>query len=113
MVQFASLHRRARAVLMAAALAGGFSRCNNGTEPTIQPSDAPAAPTGLSASAVSSEQITLGWTDNASDELGFHIERAPGTTTMFAEIATVAANATRYESHGLSGGTSYSYRLRA
>src|SRR6266850_2100675 len=113
MNQFASLRRRARAALLAAALAGGFSRCNSGTEPKIESLAAPAAPTALSASPVSSEQITLAWTDNASDESGFHVERAPGATTTFAEIAAVGANVTAYESHGLSGGTSYSYRVRA
>ena len=36
---------------------------------------APAAPTNLTATAVSSTQINLAWTDNASNETGFAIEQ--------------------------------------
>ena len=38
----------------------------------------PAAPSGLSATAVSSSQINLSWTDNSSDETGFKLERKTG-----------------------------------
>ena len=47
----------------------------------------PSAPTNLSASAVSTSQINLSWTDNASNETGFRIERSPDGTS-FTEIAT-------------------------
>src|SRR5207253_1053764 len=36
------------------------------------------APSNLSATAVSSTQINLGWTDNATNETGFEIERSVG-----------------------------------
>jgi titin len=72
----------------------------------------PTAPTNLSASAVSSSQIDLSWTDNASDETGFRIERSPDGTT-FAEIATVGANVTSYANTGLTAATQYWYRVRA
>lgn len=76
---------------------------------TTQP---PAAPGGLSATAVSSAQINLAWTDGASNESGFRIERATGAGA-FAEIATVGANVTTYQSTGLVASTAYSYRVRA
>lgn len=72
----------------------------------------PAAPTGLAANAVSTGQIDLSWTDNASDETGFKIERKQGTGA-FAEIATVSANVTTYSNTGLNAGTMYTYRVRA
>jgi hypothetical protein len=72
----------------------------------------PSAPSGLTATATSSSQINLAWTDNASNENGFTIERATGAGS-FAAIATVAANVTSYQSTGLAASTAYSYRVRA
>ena len=72
----------------------------------------PAAPTNLTATAASSSQINLSWTDNASDEAGFRVERSSDGTT-FAEIATVAANVTGYANTGLTAATQYWYRIRA
>ena len=72
----------------------------------------PAAPTGLTATAVSSTQINLAWTDTASNETGFQIERSPDGTT-FTALATVAANVTTYANTGLTAATTYHYRVRA
>ena len=55
----------------------------------------PAPPSGLTATAASSSQINLNWTDNATNETGFKIERCQGSAcTNFAQIATVGANVT-------------------
>jgi len=82
---------------------------NGSTPPTP-----PAAPTGLTAQAVSTSQIDLAWTDNADDETGFKIERCTGTgCSNFAQIATVGADVTGYSNTGLAASTSYSYRVRA
>ena len=60
---------------------------------------APAAPSNLAAVAVSSSQISITWTDAATNETGFRIERCTGTgCTAFAEIKTVGANTTSYQS---------------
>jgi hypothetical protein len=72
----------------------------------------PAAPTALGAAALSSSQINLSWTDNATDETGFRIERS-ADGVGFSEIATVGANVTSYSSAGLNAGTWYWYRVRA
>jgi hypothetical protein len=74
----------------------------------------PAGPTGLTATAVSSSQINLTWVDNATDETGFKIERCTGANcTGFSQIATISADVTSYSNTGLTGSTSYSYRVRA
>ena len=39
------------------------------------PPTVPAAPTGLTATAASSSQINLAWSDTANNETGFRIER--------------------------------------
>jgi len=67
----------------------------------------PAAPSNLSASAVSPSQINLSWKDNSNNETGFKIYRAGSL------IATVGANVTSYQNTGLTCGTSYSYYVKA
>jgi carboxypeptidase T len=74
----------------------------------------PAAPTNLTARAVSKSQINLSWTDNATNESGYYIERCTGSKcTNFTRIATVGANATSYSNTGLTAGTTYRYRVAA
>jgi hypothetical protein len=72
----------------------------------------PAAPSNLAASAISSTQINLSWTDNSSNETGFLIERSTDGTN-FTQIATAGVNATSYLDTGLSASTTYYYRVRA
>jgi hypothetical protein len=70
-------------------------------------------PTNLTATAVSSSRIDLTWTDNASTEDGYKIERCAGAScTDFTHFTTVGRNGTSYPDAGLSAGTSYSYRVR-
>jgi titin len=74
----------------------------------------PATPTNLTATAASRSQINLTWTDNASNETGFKIERCKGATcTYFTQIATVGANVTSYSNTGLSANSTYRFRVRA
>lgn len=72
----------------------------------------PAAPTNLTAASVSSTQIDLNWQDNASDETSFRIERSPDGSTGWVEIASIAANSTRYPDLELDCNTEYYYRVR-
>jgi regulation of enolase protein 1 (concanavalin A-like superfamily)/transcriptional regulator CtsR len=72
----------------------------------------PTAPSSLSATAVSSSQVDLSWTDNSSNEQGFKIERKTGTGS-YSEIVQLGANVTSYSNTGLSGSTTYTYRVRA
>ena len=93
----------------------GDSTYSNMASATTQALPAPPlAPTGLTATAVSSSQINLAWTDNADNETGFKIERCTGAgCSDFDQIATVGANVTSYSNTGLGASTSYSYRVRA
>lgn len=72
----------------------------------------PATPTNLTATAVSSTQINLTWTDNATNETGYYVERRTGTGT-YSRIATLATNTTSYANTGLAAGTTYTYRVQA
>ena len=73
----------------------------------------PAAPTNLSATAASSSQINLSWTDNSTNEAGFKVERSTASGGPYTEIATVASGITSYSNGGLSAKTTYYYRVRA
>ena len=72
----------------------------------------PTAPTNLSASANSSTQVVLNWTDNANNETGFIIERRTGTGA-WVQLNTVSANVTTYTDNTVSPSTSYTYRVTA
>ncbi len=72
------------------------------------------APSGLTATAVSTSQINLAWTA-ATDSVGvtgYLVERCQGSgCTAFGQVASVAG--TIYSDAGLAAATSYSYRVRA
>ncbi|SEJ19352.1 Por secretion system C-terminal sorting domain-containing protein [Dyadobacter sp. SG02] len=72
----------------------------------------PHAPTSLTATAVSTSQIDLRWTDNANNETGYQVERSQNGTS-FTKITDLAANVTTYQSTGLAPATDYYYRVRA
>ncbi|UII35012.1 GEVED domain-containing protein [Fulvivirga ulvae] len=72
----------------------------------------PSAPSGLSASVSSATSISLEWTDNASTETSFEIERSVNGGS-YSVVNTTGANVNSYEDTGLAASTSYSYRVRA
>jgi hypothetical protein len=80
--------------------------------PNTPPSAPPTAPSNLTATAVSTSQINLSWTDNSNNEEGFRIERKTGAQD-FSEIAQVGPNTTSYSDTGLAAATTYTYRIRA
>lgn len=91
--------------------ASGASAYSNTANATTQ-QVAPNAPSNLTATAASTSQIDLKWTDNASNETGYQVERSPNGTT-FTKIADLGANATAYQNTGLAPATDYYYRVRA
>jgi len=69
-------------------------------------------PSNLAAVATSAG-IDLSWQDNSDNETGFKIERKTGAGGNYQQIATVGANVIKYSDTGLSGDTTYYYRVRA
>ncbi len=76
------------------------------------PPTPPAAPTNLTANAVSCNQIDLAWTDNADNETSFKIERSSNGID-FSQIDTVGADVTTYSDTTAAESTTYWYRVRA
>lgn len=74
----------------------------------------PTAPGGLAASAASTSQINLTWTDNSANETAFKVERATSGDGPWTEIAgALAANTTSYSATNLAASTTYYFRVRA
>jgi len=71
-----------------------------------------AAPTNLLATAISTTEIQLTWTDNASNESSYRVERSLDQV-VWTEIAILPPNSTSYLDVGLTPSTTYSYRVRA
>jgi hypothetical protein len=92
-----------------------------GTTYTTAGAAVPTAPTGLSVSLLTNPlRASLSWTDNATNENGFAIERAPvvgGVPGTFVQIASVGA---RNNTGGVTAtdstvqaGQTYAYRVLA
>lgn len=76
-------------------------------------SQTPAAPTALTATAVSSTQVNLAWSDNSGNESGFAVERSTRATSGFKQIASLPVDTRIFSNTGLKSRTSYYYRVRA
>jgi hypothetical protein len=73
---------------------------------------APAAPTGLTATTVATNQINLAWIDQATNETGYVVNRSLDSTN-WTFVTLTAVNATNYSNTGLTTNTLYYYRVAA
>lgn len=73
----------------------------------------PPAPGNLTASAASTSQINLSWTDNSSTETGFDVESATSSSGPWSQLASLGANTTAYAATGLASGQTYYFRAHA
>lgn len=71
-----------------------------------------AAPTSLTATPVSTSQIDLAWTDNATNEDGYKIYRSTDNVS-FSEIDDIAADSEAYSDTTITAGTTYYYKVAA
>ena len=88
---------------------GGDSAYSN----IVSVTQPPNAPTGLTASAVSSRRIGLSWTSQGGGLTGFTIERSLAAGGPFSQVGLVNASTTTYTDAGLSANTLYYYRVVA
>jgi hypothetical protein len=73
----------------------------------------PAAPTGLTATAMSASEVDLSWTRGSTNEDGFKVSRSTDGVT-FTQVGTAAAGATSFaDTNGLAPSTRYYYRVVA
>lgn len=95
-------------------------RCIKGMtplSPSSPPSDtqSPSVPTGLSASAISTSQINLSWTDSTDTVgvVGYKIYRGGTQIATTTASATTSTAPTTYSDSGLSPSTAYTYTVAA
>ena len=73
----------------------------------------PAVPTGLSATAVSADQINLNWSANSDSPLRYYVYRALINGGTFTLIDSVDHPGASYSSTGLATSTTYYYKISA
>lgn len=72
----------------------------------------PTAPTGMSFTGVTATTMTVNWSDNSANEVGFAVYRSTDGVN-FTFVGQTAANATAFADSGLSPLTNYTYRVYA
>lgn len=72
-----------------------------------------AAPTGLAATAISSSQIRLSWTDNSSIETSYWVEVRDVNSSSYVSAGYAGPNSTSYTVGGLQPSTFYWLRVTA
>jgi hypothetical protein len=73
----------------------------------------PAAPSDLAAAAASSSAVDLSWSDNATDEYGYELERSGDGGVTWDLAASLPADSSGYTDTGLAADTTYAYRVLA
>lgn len=91
--------------------AGGTSAYTNLANGRTSPA-VPTAPSGLTASILSSTSVRLNWNDNSLTESRFKIERKVGEG-IFVALAEVSAGVTSYTDTGVASDVNYTYRVKA
>jgi hypothetical protein len=81
-------------------------------KPGTQLSFPPSAPARLGAQAQSGTTVLVSWTDTATNETGFKLERQTGNQA-YTEIALLPKDSTSFLDSGLLQNTTYTYRARA
>ena len=79
--------------------------------PTAVP-NAPSSLTAAPATSAPSSTITISWTDNATNETGYLVQRSADGVT-FTQVAQLGANVQTYSNSGLSANTIYYFRVQA
>lgn len=103
--------KQARHLWLLAALAALAPACGGGTQKTPPP-PAPSSPTNLVLTAVSTCQITLQWTNTATNADHVLIFRSANGGS-FTQIATLTPNSTSYSDLGLQPTNIYTYDVYA
>lgn len=73
----------------------------------------PATPTNLTATAVSSEKVTLSWQDTATNTAGFQVFRSTSQGGPYVAVGTTTASKMTFSDSTLTAATKYYYQVDA
>jgi hypothetical protein len=93
----------------------GESGPSNTASATTKTEPAPTNLTSFAFRRGNDDIVNLSWTNNATDDDSYHVERCAGSAcTNFLEIADIAANSTTYRDlFEFAQGETFRYRVRA
>ena len=77
-----------------------------------EPGSLPLSPSSLAATGISSDAITLNWTDNADNDLGFFIERSSDAIS-WEKVGSTGPDAVTFTDTGLPPGETFYYQVQA
>lgn len=83
-----------------------------GPPPNPRPVPQPGA-TSVTATTLGATSIRLNWTDAATSETGFRVDRSIDGGTTWVQAGTAPANAVMFTNYSLAPATTYSYRVRS
>jgi hypothetical protein len=84
-----------------------------GGKPSAQPTTTIATPSNVTASPLSTTQVSVRWSPNTSGAAGYYVYRATGLGS-YSKIATINSAATgSYTDNGLAASTTYNYYVVA
>jgi len=78
----------------------------------MTPPGGPLTPPSLTAGSVTANRAVMNWTDTASDETGFTLERGSDGTTFTPLTAVLGPNTVTHSDEGLTADTVYQYRVK-
>lgn len=83
--------------------------------PPPPPAGPPLAPTGVNALRTGPGAVGVTWTDNATNETNYDVQRCRVrfSRCSFSAVATLGVDAIQYNDSGLVAGATYRYRVRA
>jgi hypothetical protein len=97
-----------------AAFVGGSAACGSSeVEGGGGTASLSAAPSGVTATPLSSTLIRVSWIGGGGVATGYKIERSVSASSGFAQVTTVNAAFTSCDDSGLTPSTTYFYRVRA
>ncbi|HVT90626.1 MAG TPA: fibronectin type III domain-containing protein [Tepidisphaeraceae bacterium] len=73
----------------------------------------PLAPTNLTGTTVGTTEVDLSWSDNATNETGYVVQRLSDDGSTWVTMATLGANTTTYQMTSLAAGRTFSFRVFA
>lgn len=92
---------------------GGLAARQSATAYTIDCAPTAVAPvSNLVAQTGPTGGVLLTWQDNASNEMGYFIERSPTPDGLFVPVGGVGPNSTSFTDLTTEANTTYSYRIR-